>query len=195
MFKVGITGGIGSGKSTICNFFSLKGIPVFNADLEAKRIMNSSSLVRSQMMLHFGNDIYLANQQLDRQKLAALIFNSEPMLQKVNAIVHPAVRNYFFEWCQNQQAPYVVHEAAILFESGFYNMMDYTILVTAPEQQRIDRVIRRDQSTREQVKERIAKQWPDEEKMKLADTTINNNNRELILPVLIELDQKFRTHG
>lgn len=195
MFKVGITGGIGSGKSTICNFFSLKGIPVFNADLEAKRIMNSSSLVRSQMMLHFGNDIYLANQQLDRQKLAALIFNSEPMLQKVNAIVHPAVRNYFFEWCQNQQAPYVVHEAAILFESGFYNMMDYTILVTAPEQQRIDRVVQRDQSTREQVKERIAKQWPDEEKMKLANTTINNNNRELILPVLIELDQKFRTHG
>ncbi|WP_430973566.1 dephospho-CoA kinase [Sunxiuqinia rutila] len=195
MFKVGITGGIGSGKSTICNFFSLKGIPVFNADLEAKRIMNSSSLVRSQMMLHFGNDIYLANQQLDRQKLAALIFNSEPLLQKVNAIVHPAVRNYFFEWCQNQQAPYVVHEAAILFESGFYNMMDYTILVTAPEQQRIDRVIQRDHSTREQVKERIAKQWPDEEKMKLANTTINNNNRELILPVLIELDQKFRTHG
>ncbi|WP_299580190.1 dephospho-CoA kinase [uncultured Sunxiuqinia sp.] len=195
MFKVGITGGIGSGKSTICNFFSLKGIPVFNADLEAKRIMNSSSLVRSQMMLHFGNDIYLANQQVDRQKLAALIFNSEPLLQKVNAIVHPAVRNYFFEWCQNQQAPYVVHEAAILFESGFYNMMDYTILVTAPEQQRIDRVIQRDHSTREQVKERIAKQWPDEEKMKLANTTINNNNRELILPVLIELDQKFRTHG
>ncbi|MGQ7869291.1 dephospho-CoA kinase [Sunxiuqinia sp. sy24] len=195
MLKIGITGGIGSGKSTICKFFNLLGIPVFNADLEAKRIMNSSSLVRSQMMLHFGKDIYLPNQTLDRQKLAAKIFNSASMLQKVNAIVHPAVRNYFSEWCQNQQSPYVVHEAAILFESGFYEMMDYIILVTAPEQQRIERVMRRDYSSIEQIKERMSKQWPDDKKIKLANTTINNNNRDLVLPALIELDKKFRTHG
>ena len=150
MLKIGITGGIGSGKSTICHFFSLMEIPVFNADQEAKRIMNESSLIRSKMMLHFGKDIYLKNQTIDRKKLA---------------------------------------------ESGFYEMMDYTILVTAPEQQRIERVMKRDHSSSQQIKERISKQWPDKEKVKLADFIIKNDNRELVLPTLIELDQKFRKHG
>lgn len=195
MLKIGITGGIGSGKSTICHFFSLMGIPVFNADQEAKRIMNESSLVRSKMMLHFGKDIYLRNQTIDRKKLAAMIFNSPLLLQTANAIVHPEVRSYFFDWCKRQQSPYIVHEAAILFESGFYEMMDYTILVTAPEQQRIERVMKRDESSSQQIKERISKQWPDKEKIKLADFIIKNDNRELVLPALIELDQKFRKHG
>ncbi len=195
MLKVGITGGIGSGKSTICHFFSLLGIPVFNADQQAKRIMNESSLVRSKMMVHFGKDIYLKNQTIDREKLAGIIFNSPPLLQMVNAIVHPEVRNYFFDWCKRQQSPYIIHEAAILFESGFYEMMDYTILITAPEQQRIERVMKRDQSSSQQIRERISKQWPDQEKMKLADFIMKNDNRELVLPALIKLDQKFRTHG
>jgi dephospho-CoA kinase len=194
MLKVGITGGIGSGKSTICNFFSLMGIPIFNADLAAKQIMDGSSMVRSQMMLHFGKDIYLPNQALDRKKLAGIIFSSPSLLQKVNSIVHPEVRNTFFDWCKKQHSPYVVHEAAILFESGFYEIMDFTILVTAPEQMRINRVIKRDELSAKQIKARISKQWPDKKKMQLADFIIANDNRKLILPVLIEMDKKFR-HG
>lgn len=194
MVKIGITGGIGSGKSTICNFFSLLGIPVFNADLVAKQIMNESAVVRNQMMLQFGKEIYLPNQVIDRKKLAAIIFSSPTLLQKVNSIVHPEVRKSFFDWCSRQLSPYIVHEAAILFESGFNEMMDFTILVTAPEQQRIERVKKRDQLTAEAIKERIAKQWPDDQKARLASVTIINDNRNLILPVLIEIDKKFR-HG
>ncbi|HKJ42569.1 MAG TPA: dephospho-CoA kinase [Sunxiuqinia sp.] len=195
MKKIGITGGIGSGKSTICHLFSLLGVPVFNADQEAKRIMNTSSLVRSKMMLNFGNDIYLPDHTIDRKKLAGNIFNSPSLLEKVNGIIHPEVRKYFSDWCERQQSPYIVHEAAILFESGFYKMMDFTILVTAPEEDRIARVVKRDGTTAEKVKERIAMQWPDEEKMILANKTIMNNNGKLIIPQLLELDKKFRSHG
>lgn len=195
MLKIGITGGIGSGKSMICHFFATLGIPVFNADLEAKRIMNESSLVRSKMMMNFGKDIYLPNRTIDRKKLADLIFNSPSLIQKVNGIIHPEVRNYFFEWCKQQQTPYIIHDAAILFESGFHEMMDFTILITAPEQERIERVAKRDHITAEKVKERISKQWTDEEKIKLADIVIKNDNQELIIPQLIELDKKFRSHG
>ena len=195
MLKIGITGGIGSGKSTICDFFKLLGVPVFNADQEAKRIMNESSIVRSKLVMSFGNDIYLPNRTVDRKKMAGIIFNSPSLLQKVNTIVHPEVRKYFFVWCELQGSPYIVHEAAILFESGFYEMMDYTILVTALEVERIKRVTKRDQSSAEQVKERMAKQWTDEQKAALADFTIRNDNRELIIPQLLNLDKKFRDHG
>lgn len=195
MYKVGITGGIGSGKSTVCTFFKLMGIPIFSADDEAKKIMNESALIRSKMILQFGKDIYLPDHTIDRKKLAAIIFNSPSLLQKVNSIIHPEVQNYFFEWCKRQQSPYIIHEAAILFESGFYEMMDFTLLVTALQYERIKWVASRDNSTAEQVEERMSKQWTDEEKEKLADLSIVNNNRELMLPQLIELDKKFRTHG
>ena len=195
MYKVGITGGIGSGKSTVCTFFKLMGIPIFSADDEAKKIMNESALIRSKMILQFGKDIYLPDHTIDRKKLATIIFNSPSLLQKVNSIIHPEVRNYFFEWCKRQQSPYIIHEAAILFESGFYEMMDFTLLVTAPQYERIKWVASRDNSTAEQVEERMTKQWTDEEKEKLADLSIVNNNRGLMLPQLIELDKKFRTHG
>ena len=195
MLKVGITGGIGSGKSTICHFFRLLKTPVFDADTEAKKIMNESALVRSKMIVTFGKDIYLPNQTIDRKKLASIIFNSPSLLAKVNSIIHPEVRKTFFEWCDKQPAPYIIHEAAILFESGFSQMMDHTILIVAPEQQRIDRVMKRDGSTAGQIKERIEKQWPDDKKMALADFVIHNNNRELIIPKILELDKKFRQHG
>lgn len=195
MLKIGITGGIGSGKSTICHFFRLLGVPVFEADPEAKKIMNQSPVIRSKLRMLFGNDIYLANQTIDRKKLAGLIFNSPPLLEEVNSIVHPEVRKHFFDWCDKQNSPYIVHEAAILFESGFYRMMDQTILVTAPLEERIRRVLARENTTEEDIRNRISKQWPDEEKMKLATYILKNNNEELLLPRLIELDIKFKTHG
>ncbi|WP_423127454.1 dephospho-CoA kinase [Gaoshiqia sp. Z1-71] len=195
MLKVGITGGIGSGKTTICNFFRLLGIPVFEADTEAKHIIDSSAFVQSELKRLFGNDIYLTNQSIDRKKLAGFIFNSPILLEKVNAIIHPEVRKSFFEWCTRQNSSYIIHEAAILFESGFYKMMDQIILVKAPLKEQISRVMARENTTEEEVRNRISKQWTDEEKEVLATYTINNNNAELIIPQLLELDKKFKLHG
>ncbi|MFA5419761.1 MAG: dephospho-CoA kinase [Bacteroidales bacterium] len=195
MVKVGITGGIGSGKTTVCKFFEILGIPVFTADTEAKTLMNSSSLIRDQLVLTFGDHIYLPNRSLDRKKLAQLIFDSPDLLEKVNSIVHPEVRTHFLRWVAKQSSPYIVYEAAIMFESGFYTMMDFNILVTAPEEVRIERVMAREDTTRADVKRRISRQWADPEKIKRADYILNNNNEELIIPQLIELDKKFRTHG
>jgi len=195
MLKVGITGGIGSGKSTICSFFEILGIPVFIADVEAKELMNTSSRIRSKLILSFGEDIYQSNHKIDRKKLANLIFNSPPLLEKVNSIVHPEVQTYFEEWCTKQSSPYIVYEAAILFESGFHKKTDFNILVTAPEKERIKRVMLREHTTGEEVRSRISRQWPDQEKVKLANYTIINNNEELIIPQLIELDKKFRVYG
>ncbi len=195
MLKVGITGGIGSGKSTICKFFELLGVPVYIADSEAKALMNSSPLIRNQLVHIFGREIYLAGPELDRKKLAQQIFQSPELLKKVNSIVHPPVRKHFLSWLDKQNSCYVVYEAAILFESGFYSMMDFNILVTAPEAERIQRIMNREDTTMEDVTRRIARQWPDQEKMKMADYVIRNNNEELIIPQLIELDKKFRTDG
>ena len=195
MIKVGITGGIGSGKTTICNFFRILNIPVFEADIEAKRILDNSQVVREKIKAIFGDDIYLPNQTIDRKKLAQLIFNSPPLLKEINSIIHPEVRKYFDEWCDIQNSSYIVYEAAILFESGFYKMMDFTILVISPEKERIERVIARENTTKEDVKSRISKQWNDDKKMKLADYILINNNKELLVPKLIELDKKFKTHG
>lgn len=195
MIKVGITGGIGSGKSTVCQFFKTLGIPVFEADAEAKKLINSSDAIRNQLVFEFGSDIYLPNQTIDRKKLADLIFNSPTLLEKVNRIIHPEVRTHFFRWFEMQKAPYVIHEAAILFESGFYEFMDFTVLVTAPENIRIERVMKREGCTEESVRARIARQWTDEKKMQMADFTVHNNNKELIVPQLFKLDTQFRNHG
>ena len=195
MIKVGITGGIGSGKSILSHFFSLINIPVFEADQEAKRIINSSSIIRSKLKFHFGEDIYLPDNTIDRKKFADIIFNSPSSLEKVNSIVHPEVRNEFQEWTKQQDAEYVVHEAAILFESGFYKMMDFMILVTAPTDVRIQRVMHRDGVSEEKVMERMNKQWDDKEKIKLSNLVLTNDNSELIIPKLIELDKNLRRHG
>jgi len=195
MIKVGITGGIGSGKSTICQFFRSIGIPVFEADTEAKKLVNNSDSIRYQLKALFGSDIYLPDRTIDRKKLASLIFNSPPLLQKVNNIIHPEVRKYFFQWCEKQQTPYIIHEAAIMFESGFYEMMDYTVLVTAPEEIRIQRVMAREETDADSVRARMEKQWKDEKKAELANFVIRNDGTELVVPQLVKLDKQFRTHG
>ena len=195
MIKVGVTGGIGSGKSIICRYFKLIGIPVFEADLEAKQIINNSAIVRSQMIIHFGKDIYLPNQVINRKKLADTIFKSPSSLKKVNSIIHPQVKKKFNEWTEEQKTDYVVHEAAILFESGFYKMMDFMILVTAPVELRIKRVIERDNVSKENVIARMKQQWEDPEKIKLSNLVLTNDNTELIIPQLIEFDKTLRRHG
>lgn len=193
--KIGITGGIGSGKSTVCKVFRMLGVPVFEADTVAKQFINSDDRIKKELINLFGESVYTRNGSVDRKKLASIIFNDEIQLHKVNELVHPVVRNEFIKWAENQAVPYVVHEAAILFESGFYNMMDFTILISAPEEERILRVTKRDGSLPCQVKERMQKQWSDEEKRKLASTEINNADNELILPQIIKIDKQLKEYG
>ena len=193
--KIGITGGIGSGKTIVCEIFKLLGVPVFQADFVAGKLINSDAVIRNELISLYGNDIYNSDRKINREKLAGIIFNNDTELEKVNKVVHPAVRNEFMNWVKNQDTEYVIHEAAILFESGFYKMMDFTILVTAPEEIRIERVIKRNGLTRENVISRIAKQWPDIEKRKLATFELINDNKSLLIPQIIEIDKKIKTNG
>lgn len=195
MIKIGITGGIGSGKSTVCKVFKVLGIPVFEADQVARQLMNSDAKVRIQLISLFGSTVYLADQTIDRTLLSAIVFNNPSLLAALNSIVHPAVRNAFDDWCKDQQSPYVLHEAAILFESGFYKLMDKTIAVAAVESERVQRVMKRDNTSEQQVRQRISNQWTDEQRVKLADFVISNNDNELIIPQIVEIDKKIRVHG
>ncbi len=193
--KVGITGGIGSGKSTVCKMFKLLGVPVFEADMVAKKLINSNEEIKKKLILLFGNNIYESNNKVNKKMLADLIFNDESLLKKVNNLVHPAVKNEFLLWHQKQNSKYVVHEAAILFESGFYKMMDFNILVLAPEDTRIKRVVKRDKMPAEIVESRIKKQWNDEEKRELASLELVNDNKHLLIPQILEIDKKLKTDG
>ena len=192
---IGITGGIGSGKSTVCKIFKMLGVPVFEADNVAKSLINSNAEIRNGLIQLFGKSIYDSNNKLDRTMLANFIFNDDTLLEKVNQLVHPVVRNEFINWQKQQNSNYIIHEAAILFESGFYKMMDYTILVSAPEEIRIERVTKRDNIPSELVQARIRKQWPDEQKRILASFELVNNNKNLLIPQILEIDKNLKTHG
>lgn len=191
---VGITGGIGSGKSTVCEIFKILGVPVFEADKIARTLMNENPEIRQNLITWFGDEIYSEN-LLNRKKLAELIFNNTENLKRVNSIVHPVVRNEFEKWKNSQKSVYSVYEAAILFESGFYKLMDLNFLIVSPEQLRIHRVMKRDQISEEQVLARIHNQWSDEEKIKLANAVIYNDNKNLIIPQIIEIDKKLIRDG
>lgn len=195
MIKVGITGGIGSGKSTACKVFKVLGIPVFEADAAAKKLMNSDQEIQHQLVELFGTEVFLPDQTIDRKYLAGIVFNNPNLLEKLSQLVHPAVHQAFDEWCEVQNAPYVLYEAAILFESGFYRKLDRTITVATDENERIARVAARDKISAELVIQRMKNQWRDEEKIKLANFVIGNNENELIIPQIIEIDKRLRTDG
>ncbi len=190
MIKVGLTGGIGSGKTLVSEVFIRLGIPVFNADSEAKTILNKDQQVISQVKKEFGEKIY-AIEGVDRKKLAEIIFNNPSALEKINAIIHPRVRQYFYAWLKRQDAKYVIEEAAILFESNAYNELDSTINVHADELVRINRVVKRDNTTEEAVKSRIKNQMSDKERIKLADYVIYNNGDRMLLPQILEIHQNI----
>src|SRR6185437_5146683 len=143
MLKVGITGGIGSGKSTVCHLFKCLEIPVFNADNAGRQLLEEDTFVIEQVISTFGENV-LTNGKPDRKKIGGIVFNSPEKLAQLNAIIHPAVRKKYAEWTLEQTAPYLIYEAAILFETGLYKQLDYTVLVTAPELLRIQRVMERD---------------------------------------------------
>lgn len=195
MIKVGITGGIGSGKTTICRVFSVLGVPVFVADAVAKQLMNENEQLRRQLIRVFGPAIYLPEGAIDRKYLAGIVFNDASLLEKLNALVHPAVHQAFEKWVLEQQAPYVLHEAAILFESGFDRFVDLTIAIVTREEERIERVMKRDKISEELVRQRIKNQFTDEQRISLADFVIRNNDEDLVIPQVLEIDKKIRFHG
>ena len=190
MIKVGITGGIGSGKSTVARIFTVLGIPVYYADEVAKRLMNEHPLIREQLIQHFGEDTYSGN-QLNRSYLAKQVFNNEEKLGLLNSIVHPITIAEGEMWMQNQTTPYAIKEAALFFESGSYSDLDYMIGVSAPRHLRMKRVMDRDGITREDVQRRMHNQISDEIKMKLCDFVIVNDEQKLIVPKVLLLHEKF----
>ncbi|MEY3679364.1 MAG: hypothetical protein RI924_1505 [Bacteroidota bacterium] len=191
MLKVGITGGIGSGKTTVCKVFELLGIPVFYADQQAKLLMNTDVELKDQVMKTFGANTYLPDGSLNRTYLASLVFKDESLLHRLNELVHPAVFRAFDSWLSKQSASYVVKEAALLFESGSHRLCDVNVLVQAPFNLKIDRVKKRDQISEEDIRGRMSKQMTDEEKSKLADYLLNNDEQQLLIPQIIALHQKL----
>lgn len=175
MKVVGLTGGIGSGKSTVAKMFEKLGVSVYIADHEAKKLMNDDEEVKQKVIALFGRDSYI-NEQLNRPYIANIVFNDKAKLEKLNAIVHPAVARHFALWKNEQEGEYVIKEVAILFENGGHLQCDYTILVSAPLEERIQRVLKRDKIDREQILARVNNQWDDTRKIPLADFVIYNEN-------------------
>jgi dephospho-CoA kinase len=188
--KVGVTGGIGSGKSIICRIISTMGYPVFYSDLRAKELMVNDPELMAELRELFGQDAYetgTPTPQLNRTFLAEKIFNDPDLINQMNAIVHPKVRKSFHEFAAQHPHTHVFNEAAILFETGAFRAFDKTILVTAPIELRIERVVQRDHIHRQQVEERMKNQWPDEKKLKLAEFVIQNDDQQLITPQVLEI--------
>ena len=183
---LGITGGIGSGKSVVCRVFSILGAPVFSADDEARIIMETDPGIMNEVEKAAGEKVY-ENGVLNRKKLAALIFNDREKLTAVNRIVHPAVFDRFRRWKENNNAPLVIFESAILFESGADKLADRVLNVYAPAEIRTERVMERNSLSEQEVVERIRNQWSDEQRSELSDYIINNSGNELILPSILRI--------
>jgi dephospho-CoA kinase len=186
-FKLGITGGIGSGKTSVCRVFDVLGVPVFSADREASEIMEKDGEIINKLNSIAGKNLYV-NGSLDRMDLANIIFNDNSLLQQVNLLVHPVVFNHFMNWVLEQSAPYVIMEAAILFESGASDFVDKVATVVAPVEQRMERVIQRNKLSREQVLERMKNQMDDETRIKLSDYIIYNSENDMIIPAIMKIN-------
>jgi len=191
MLKIGLTGGIGSGKTTVGEVFAELGVPVYVADKLGRRLMEEDAAVRASVRALFGENAY-TDGALNRRYIGSIVFEDKRLLRQLNSIVHPAVHKDFQEWTLHfDDRSYVLEEAAVLFESGAAERMDYTVFVKAAEETRINRVMRRDGITREQVEARIRHQWDDERKENLADFIIYNENDSMILPQIVDLHNKF----
>ena len=186
--KLGVTGGIGAGKTSVCRVFSVLGIPVFSADTEAREVMDIDTGIILRINTIVGKDLYISG-SLDRAELAKLIFNNNRLLEKINLLVHPVVFSRFREWEKKQSAPYVIMEAAILFESGASKVVDRIVTVVAPIEERVGRVIHRSNFTREQVMERMRNQMSDNERISQSDYTIHNSENDMIIPAVLDIHE------
>lgn len=188
--RIGLTGGIGSGKSIIARIFRILGIPVYDADLAARRLMETDETLRKEIQREFGTSVY-SNGIPDRKLLASKVFGDESRLAALNQLVHPAVLKDYDAWEKKQTAPYTIREAAILFESGNWHQLDHVILVDAPEALRIRRVMRRDNRSEKEVRDIISRQWTSEKKKELAWRLINNDDSELVIPQVLQIHNQL----
>jgi dephospho-CoA kinase len=192
MLKIGLTGNIGSGKTLVAGIFSSLGVPVFHADTEARKLFDEED-IKAKIREVFGNKAFSLSGEINRQALAAIVFQDEILLSKLNNIIHPVVRERYQKWClEHADKPYTLYEAAILFESGHYKEMDKVICVTAPEELRIKRVMDRDCVSLEEVKRRMANQWAEEKKAELADFVIANDGNLSVELQVTEIDKLLR---
>jgi dephospho-CoA kinase len=190
MLKVGLTGGIGSGKTTVAKIFELLNVPVYYADDAAKRIMNSDDELKSNIQKHFGDQSY-SNGELNRRYLASEVFNDNYKLELLNAMVHPVTMNNAIQWFDQQKTPYAIKEAALLFEAGVTDQLDLIIGVFAPKELRIKRTVDRGELNREEVVKRMNRQIQDEIKLKLCDFVLKNDEQELLIPQVLKLHQQL----
>lgn len=191
MLKVGLTGGIGSGKTTVAALFELLGVPVFYADDAAKRIMDEDEQLRTAISARFGDSLYTGD-KLDRKALGALVFDDPAALADLNAIVHPAAVAASLRWMEARKTPYAIKEAAIFFETGSEKSMDVMIGVTAPEATRIERVMKRSGLNETEIRSRMARQMDDAEKMRRCDHVICNGDADALIPQVLRVDQMLR---
>ena len=186
--RLGITGGIGSGKTTVCRIFSVLGVPVFVADTVARELMQDDRDIREELNSIAGKDLYISG-SLDRKELARLIFNRPDLLKRVNAAVHPAVLRNFETWASGKDSPYVIMESAILFEAGADSLLDRVVTISAPVEERIARVMGRNDLSREEVIGRINNQLEDEEREEQSYYVINNSDNEMIIPEILKIHE------
>ena len=190
MLKVGVTGGIGSGKTTIAEVFMQLGVPVYPSDERAKELMTEDFELRQAIIGLFGNEAYV-DEIINRSFIASKVFSDDSLLQKLNELVHPAVKKDFDSWCLVQNTPYVLKEAATLIETGGYKVMDKMILVTAPSELKIQRVQKRDTLTRGEILARMNRQWSDERKKEFADFIIHNENNSMVLEQVLDVHKSL----
>ena len=186
--KIGLTGGIGSGKTTVAKIFELLNVPVYYADAVSKSLYTTDKVLMQQIKEHYGEDIYTGD-QLNRSKMASIVFNNPEQLAILNSLVHPPTIRHAEDWMQQQTAPYIIKEAALLFESGSAAGLHYIIGVHAPKHVRIKRVMDRDSVSREEVLSRMERQVDESIKMKLCDFIIDNSGLQLVIPQVLQLHQ------
>ena len=192
MLKIGITGGIGSGKTVVCKVFEQLGISVYYADEESKKLINRDVKLIAEIKKIFGEDIYTQQGSIDRKRLSEIVFKDENLLNKLNSIVHPAVLKHFLSWSETKKStPYIMKEAAIMFEAGTNKDLDLVVMVSAPLELRIKRTMDRDKISREAVEVRMSKQMSEEEKIKRSDFVIYNDEEQLVVPQVLELHKLF----
>ena len=199
MIKIGITGGIGSGKTTVCKIFNILGVPVYNSDLNARRLTDADPTIIKQISNLFGDEAYITqadenghkNTVLNRKLISGMVFNNKSLLEALNKIVHPVVEIDFMQWARQQCFHYVIQETAILFECGAYKNMDVTVAVTAPLDLRIKRTMQRDGIDEYTVRKRINNQIDEQERISRSDYIIKSDDRHLIIPQILELHNKF----
>ncbi|HET6993809.1 MAG TPA: dephospho-CoA kinase [Chitinophagaceae bacterium] len=194
MLKIGLTGGIGSGKSTVARIFETLGIPVYYADDAARRIMNTDKELKAVLVKHFGEETYQED-RLNRTYLASVVFNNKEKLDLLNSLTHPATIRDANRWIQEQTSPYIIKEAALLFESGADKFLDQVIGVEAPLELRISRTMERDKITREEVMLRMNRQMNEEEKIKRCDFIVHNDERQMVIPQVLKLHEQFKRSG